>query len=492
MTEINALIVSSKVTLRDALVQLDKTGDGVLLLVNERGSFLRTVTDGDLRRLLLKDVSLDDTLAVLPLIESIHVADGVVEQEALALMNQQQIDHLPVLNAKGDPINIFLRRKIDSRILLSTPHLGEHEMGFVAEAFRTNWIAPLGPNVDAFEKELSDYVGIGHAAALSSGTAALHLAMRLLGVGAGDTVFCSTLTFIASVNPVMYQGAIPVFIDSEPDTWNMSPQALASALEDANKKGKLPKAVVVVNLYGQSADFDPILELCDQYDVPVIEDAAESLGATYKNKQSGTLGKLGVFSFNGNKIITTSGGGMLVSEDGNLIEKARHLATQARDPAPWYEHTEVGYNYRMSNILAGIGRGQMRVLEDRVNSRRAVFARYQEGLRDVSALQWMPEAAFGRSNRWLTVCTLDATQTELTPAKLIEMLSGAGIEARHVWKPMHQQPLFAGTDYYANTENTDFSGYAFARGICLPSGSNMTEAQQSRIIEILKKVLLGN
>jgi dTDP-4-amino-4,6-dideoxygalactose transaminase len=491
MTEIKALIVNYKVTLRNALVQLDKTGDGVLLLVNERGSFLRTVTDGDLRRLLLKDVSLDDTLEVLPLIESIHVADGVVEQEALALMNQQQIDHLPVLSAKGEPINIFLRRKIDSRILLSTPHLGEYEMGFVAEAFRTNWIAPLGPNVDAFEKELSDYVGIGHAAALSSGTAALHLAMRLLGIGAGDTVFCSTLTFIASVNPLIYQGAIPVFIDSEPDTWNMSPQALARALEYTNKKGKLPKAVVVVNLYGQSADFDPILELCNQYEVPVIEDAAESLGATYKNKQSGTLGKLGVFSFNGNKIITTSGGGMLVSEDGNLIEKARHLATQARDPAPWYEHTEVGYNYRMSNILAGIGRGQMRVLEDRVNSRRAVFTRYQEGLRDVGALRWMPEAAFGRSNRWLSVCTLDATQTELTPAQLIEMLSGAGIEARHVWKPMHQQPLFAGNDYYANTENSDFSGYAFARGICLPSGSNMTEAQQFRIIEVLKKTLLG-
>jgi dTDP-4-amino-4,6-dideoxygalactose transaminase len=491
MTEIKALIVNYKVTLLDALVQLDKTGDGVLLLVNERGSFLRTVTDGDLRRLLLKNVSLDDTLEELPLIESIHVADGIVEQEAFALMNQQQIDHLPVLSTKGEPINIFLRRKIDSRILLSTPHLGEHEMGFVAEAFRTNWIAPLGPNVDAFEKELSDFVGIGHAAALSSGTAALHLAMSLLGVGAGDIVFCSTLTFIASVNPVMYQGAIPVFIDSEPDTWNMSQQALARALEDANKKGKLPKAVVVVNLYGQSSDFDPILQLCNQYDVPVIEDAAESLGATYKNKQSGTFGKLGVFSFNGNKIITTSGGGMLVSEDANLIEKARHLASQARDNAPWYEHTEVGYNYRMSNILAGIGRGQMRVLEDRVNSRRAIFDRYQAGLRDVSALCWMPEATFGRSNRWLTACTLDPTQTELTPSELIDALSKSGIEARHVWKPMHQQPLFARNDYYSHTQDSDFSAYAFARGLCLPSGSNMTEAQQSKIIELLKKVLLG-
>lgn len=492
MTEISALIVKSRLKLRDALAQLDTTGDGVLLLVNDDGAFLRTVTDGDLRRLLLKNVSLNETLKVLPLIESIHVAEGVNEQDALALMNQQQIDHLPVLNEKDQPVNIFLRRKIDSRILLSTPHLGEHEMGFVAEAFRTNWIAPLGPNVDAFEKELSDYVGVGHAAALSSGTAALHLAMRLLGVSAGDTVFCSTLTFIASVNPVIYQGATPVFIDSEPQSWNMSPQALARALEDANKRGKLPKAVVVVNLYGQSADFDPILDLCNRYEVPVIEDAAESLGATYKGKQTGTFGKLGVFSFNGNKIITTSGGGMLVAEDESLIEKARFLSTQARDPAPWYEHSEVGYNYRMSNILAGIGRGQMRVLEDRVNSRRAVFARYQEGLSQTAAFDWMPEATFGRSNRWLTACTLNPNQTDLSPTGLIEILSSAGIEARHVWKPMHLQPLFAGSRYFSHEESFDFSAYAFDNGVCLPSGSNMTEAQQYRIIDVLQKIIRAN
>lgn len=475
-------------SLRDALAQLDVTGEGILLLVDEQGCLIRTVTDGDLRRLLLRTADMEMTLANLPVMESIHAGEDCDEAAALALMNEHQIDQLPVLDPHGRPCRIFLRRQLDSRVLLSTPHLGEHEMGFVAEAFRTNWIAPLGPNVDAFERELAEYVGIGHAAALSSGTAALHLAMRLLNVGRGDTVFCSTLTFIASVNPVLYEGATPVFIDSEPGTWNLSPDALARALEDAARRDALPKAVVAVNLYGQSADYDPILALCNRYEVPVIEDAAESLGSTYKNRYSGTLGKLGVFSFNGNKIITTSGGGMLVSDDGALIEKARHLSTQAREQAPWYEHTEVGFNYRMSNILAGIGRGQMRVLEDRIKARRAVFERYQEELRDISALQWMPEAAFGHSNRWLSVCTLNPALTSLRPNAVIAELSRAGIEARHVWKPMHQQPLFAGCVYYPHAEGSSFSDDAFAQGICLPSGSNMTQAQLARIIKTLRQM----
>lgn len=488
MSELEKLIIHEDLTIREALKCLDETGEGILLLVDATNRFLRTVTDGDLRRLLLKTEQMHTVLSNLPLIESIHTSESIDDQAALAIMNQQQIDHLPVLDKQGHPIKVFMRRKIDSRILLSTPHLGEHEMGFVAEAFRTNWIAPLGPNVDAFEKELAEYVGVTHAAALSSGTAALHLAMRLLGVGTGDAVFCSSLTFIASVSPVLYQGAIPVFIDSEPESWNMSPLALAQAFEDAERLGKLPKAVVVVNLYGQSSDFDPIIAICDQYNVPIIEDAAESLGATYKGRQTGTFGKLGVFSFNGNKIITTSGGGMLVSEDFELIAKAKHLATQARDQAPWYEHTEVGYNYRMSNILAGIGRGQMRVLDERVNLRRAVFDRYQQGLSGIQAIKWMPEANFGRSNRWLSVFMLDENHTQLLPSEVIKRLADHGIEARHVWKPMHLQPLFKEATYIRHQEDLDFAKMAFDKGICLPSSSNMTEVQQIKIIEILKRM----
>ncbi|WP_312502531.1 aminotransferase class I/II-fold pyridoxal phosphate-dependent enzyme, partial [Bacillus luti] len=269
------------------------------------------------------------------------------------------------------------------RIYLSSPHMSGHEQKYIKDAFDSNWIAPLGPNVDEFERELASFVGVKGGAAVSSGTAAIHLALRLLNVQKGDIVFCSSFTFVASANPIVYLGAEPVFIDSEPETWNMSPQALAIALHDANKAGKLPKAVILVHLYGQSAKLDEILSLCNDYDVPVIEDAAESLGSTYKGKASGTFGKFGIYSFNGNKIITTSGGGMLVSNDTEAIEKAKFLATQARDPAPHYQHSQIGYNYRMSNILAGIGRGQLEVLEDRVRSRRRIFNRYYEELSQI-------------------------------------------------------------------------------------------------------------
>ncbi|MCP9451748.1 MAG: aminotransferase class I/II-fold pyridoxal phosphate-dependent enzyme [Nitrospira sp.] len=377
---------------------------------------------------------------------------------------------------------------MDQRILLSTPHLGEYEMRFIKEAFRTNWVAPLGPNVDAFEHELAAYVGVSHAVAVSSGTAALHLALRVLGVDRGDTVFCSTLTFVASANPILYQGACPVFIDSEPESWNMSPGALARALADAATVGQLPKAVIVVNLYGQSADMEQINALCDQYGVPVIEDAAESLGATYKGRASGTWGRLGVYSFNGNKIITTSGGGMLVSNDAALIDKARYLSTQAREPAPWYSHSEVGYNYRMSNVLAGIGRGQLKVLEDRVRLRRVIFERYRQGLAAIEALGWMPEAPYGRSTRWLSVCVIDVKRTSITPGEMISVLSRGGIEARHVWRPMHRQPLFDGCAYYPHEPDYSFSDEAFATGVCLPSGSNMTAEQQERVIRVVNSL----
>lgn len=486
MTDVKKIIVNVRCNVREALRRLDETGEGILLLVDPDGRLMRTVTDGDIRRLLIHDATLDDTLAHLPSMEPKTIGPDADESEALRLMNVFQIDHIPVLDGDGRPVSVVLRREVDTRILLSTPHLGDYEMGFVEEAFRTNWIAPLGPNVDAFEQELAKCVGIGHAAAVSSGTAALHLALHILGVGQDDTVFCSSLTFVASANPILYVGATPVFIDSEPDSWNMSPLALERALDKAAARGRLPKAVIVVSLYGQSADMDPLLALCHRYAVPVIEDAAESLGATYKGRASGTFGRIGVYSFNGNKIITTSGGGMLVSDDATLVEKARFLSTQARDSSPWYQHTEVGYNYRMSNVLAGIGRGQLKVLEERVVARRRIYQRYHDCLGGIEALRWMPEASFGRSTRWLSVCTIDPHVSNVSPSGFIAALVQSGIEARHVWRPMHQQPLYAGYPYYPHEEDYSFSDIVFATGICLPSGSNMPEEHQDRIIRAIE------
>ncbi|MGB4433691.1 MAG: aminotransferase class I/II-fold pyridoxal phosphate-dependent enzyme [Bacillota bacterium] len=378
---------------------------------------------------------------------------------------------------------------MSERIYLSPPHMGGEELKFVHEAFESNWIAPLGPQVSAFEKEVASYVGTKGALAVNSGTAAIHLGLRLLGVGSGDKVFCSTLTFIGSVNPILYLNAEPVFIDSEPESWNMSPNALKRALEDAAENNDLPKAVIVVNIYGQSTDMDPILDLCDEYSVPVLEDAAESLGAFYKGKPSGTFGKYGIFSFNGNKIITTSGGGMLVSNDTEGLEKARFWATQARDPASYYQHSEMGYNYRMSNILAAIGRGQLRVLDDRVKRRREIFDTYKSELGSIPGVRFMPEAEFGKSNRWLTVMTLDPEIIQKSPFELVDYLEEQNIESRPVWKPMHMQPLFEGKKYYTHEENRSISDILFKTGICLPSGTAMTERDLERVIDAIRKFL---
>ncbi|WP_339212138.1 aminotransferase class I/II-fold pyridoxal phosphate-dependent enzyme [Aeribacillus sp. FSL K6-3256] len=378
---------------------------------------------------------------------------------------------------------------LKERIYLSPPHMSGNEQKYIDEAFKTNWIAPLGPNVDAFEKELAEYVGIEGAVAVSSGTAAIHLALRLLDIKSGDRVFCSTLTFIASASPILYQGAEPVFIDSEPDTWNMSSIALERALEDAKREGKLPKVVIVVNLYGQSAKMDEILSLCNKYNIPVIEDAAESLGSTYKGKKSGTFGKFGIYSFNGNKIITTSGGGMLVSNDIEALKKARFLATQARDPALHYQHSQLGYNYRMSNVLAGIGRAQLEVLEHRIEARRAIFQRYFEELGQIDGVYFMPELEGTVSNRWLTTLTIDQEKLRVSPVEIINYLDKENIEARRVWKPLHIQPLFEGIKYYPHHENYSVSEALFENGICLPSGSNMTPDQQDRVIWAFKRAI---
>lgn len=484
MKNVEALLVTRTDSIRKAMEILEHSGSTILLLVDSSGRLERTVTDGDLRRLLMKGASLDASLSSLPALHPTTTRDGDSAQLALEAMNLHQVDQLPVVDAENRPISVFLRREVDPQILLSSPHMGDEEISFIEAAFRSNWIAPLGPNVDAFEAELAAHVGIAAAAAVSSGTAAIHLALRLLDVGPADKVFCSTLTFVATANPILYQGAQPVFIDADRTSWNMSVPALTRAMEAHAQAGSLPKAVIVVNLYGQSADMDAITEVCDRFRVPIIEDAAESLGAYYRGQSSGTFGRLGIYSFNGNKIITTSGGGMLVSQEPALMERARFFATQARDPAPFYQHTEVGYNYRMSNVLAGIGRGQLRVLKERVEQRRAIFERYLNGCSAIPALEWMPEAVKCRSTRWLSTATISAN-SGVTPATLIGHLRSQQIEARHVWKPLHLQPLFAGCDYFPHRAGESISEDLFARGICLPSGSNMSIDQQNRIIRSL-------
>jgi pyridoxal phosphate-dependent aminotransferase EpsN len=377
----------------------------------------------------------------------------------------------------------------NKRIYLSPPHMSGKEQEYINEAFATNWIAPLGPNVNAFEQELAKYVGAEGAVALSAGTAAMHLGLRLLGVGAGDIVFCSSFTFIGSVNPILYLNAEPVFIDSEPESWNMSPVALQRAFNEAERIGRMPKAVVVVNLYGQSADMQPILKICNKYGVPVMEDAAESLGTSYNGKMSGTWGRFGAFSFNGNKIITTSGGGALVSDDLEALEKARFWATQARDPAPYYQHTEMGYNYRMSNILAGIGRAQLEVLNQRVETRRAIFKRYYEQLHDMECIGFMPEPSYGKANRWLTVMTLNPEVLSVTPDQIIAALEAENIESRRVWKPMHLQPMFKDNPYYTHEDDKSVCDWYFYNGVCLPSGSSLSVEEQQRVVECVRRCL---
>lgn len=368
--------------------------------------------------------------------------------------------------------------------------MGGTEEKYVAKAFKDNWIAPLGENVDKFEESIAEYTGAtSGSSALSSGTAAIHLALRLLNVGKDDVVFAPSFTFIATVNPILYQGAKPVFIDSEPDTWNMSPVALENALEEAERNNQLPKAIIVVNLYGQMANYDEILTLANRFNVPVVEDAAESLGSKYKGKSSGLFGTIGTYSFNGNKIITTSGGGALVANDKSYVDHSRFLATQARDQAPYYQHSEIGYNYRLSNISAGIGRGQMEVLDDRVSKRRAIFARYKEAFSSIERIEMMPDVEDMIPNRWLSTLTIKDFKSVDQVVEVIEKMNEKNIETRALWKPLHLQPVFNGTKMYYHNENQSISDSLFNSGLCLPSGSNMTDDEQAFVIEEFKKII---
>lgn len=361
--------------------------------------------------------------------------------------------------------------------------MGEKEQVYVKEAFDTNWIAPAGPHINAFEQRLAAYITKPYAVALSSGTAAIHLALKAVGVTKGDIVFCSTLTFAASCNPICYEGATPVFIDSEPDSFNMSARALQRAFEDYT-----PKAVVVVNLYGHSANLDEIAAICNLYDVPIIEDAAESLGATYKGRMSGTIGKVGIYSFNGNKIITTSGGGALVCDDEAVMEKVKFWSTQAKEPVRYYQHEELGYNYRMSNVCAGIGLGQLQVLEQRIAKKKAIYTLYKEAFGDVPKIEMAPIDPQGEPNYWLSVMSIKEGST-VTPLDIILALEEQNIESRHVWKPMHLQPVYKNHAFYNHyEEGISVAEDWFNRGVCLPSDTKMTEEEQVRVIHIVRSL----
>ena len=371
---------------------------------------------------------------------------------------------------------------MNEKIWLSSPHMGGNEEVYVKEAFDTNWIAPLGPHVDGFEKDLSKFTGSKHVAVLSSGTSAIHLALIMLDVKAGDEVLCQSFTFSASANPIVYQGATPVFVDSEKKTWNMAPEFLRTAIEQRIQKGKKPKAIIPVHLYGMPGKMEEIMAIAKEFDIPVIEDAAEALGSHINGKACGTFGDMGILSFNGNKIITTSGGGALISNDENNITKAKFLATQARDAAPHYQHSHIGYNYRMSNVCAAIGRGQLEVLPQRVEQRRANYSFYTEALKGLPGISFLPEPAGCFSNRWLTTIIVNPQQTGgLTREDIRLALEKDNIESRPLWKPMHLQPVFEQYPFYGDGTSEKL----FEQGLCLPSGSNLTKTGLDRVAAII-------
>ena len=371
-----------------------------------------------------------------------------------------------------------------SKIYLSPPHLSGLEKEFLHEALDSNWIAPLGPQVDMFEEEMAQYLGVKSAVALNSGTAALHLALRVSGVKSGDIVLCPSLTFSSSANVILYENAIPVFIDSDTKTWNMDVFSLERAIASCKKQNILPKALIAVDLYGQSADYDIITNICKKNNIVVIEDAAEALGSEYNGAKCGSFGKAGIFSFNGNKIITTSGGGMLVSNDKEFVEQARFLSTQAREPEIYYEHKELGYNYRMSNLLAAVGRGQLVVLDERVRSKQEIFSTYKSALEHIEGLKFMPEASYGISNRWLTTLTINENVARFNKDEVIKKLEKENIESRPVWKPMHLQPLYKEFEYFISDKG-DISQMLFNNGLCLPSGTSLSINDQEKIIDII-------
>jgi dTDP-4-amino-4,6-dideoxygalactose transaminase len=485
---------------KGAILFGSSTSNGEIVFSTDREGFENE--DDDLTRLIVID---NDRISEIEIGTWKHSKHGYRFSFAMLRMQRTQGNNalcISVINQKEHPMGelLFLHsgsiKKLSqthqenllmrSRIYLSDPHMSGHEKKYINEAFSQNWIAPIGPNLDEFENSLSDYCQVKDTAALCSGTAAIHLALILLGVGSGDEVLVSTFTFSASVNPIVYQGGIPIFIDSEEDTWNMDPVLLENAIIERLAKGKKPKAIIVVHLYGMPAKIGEIMEIANRYNIPVIEDAAEALGSRYKGRPLGSFGKMGVLSFNGNKIITTSGGGALLSDDEDIIRKARFLATQARDQAPHYQHSIIGYNYRMSNVLAGIGRGQMHVLEDRIQKRRDNFYLYKSVLEKYRGVRFLTEPDSNYfSNYWLTTILLDSSQTKMDRHILQKELEKENIESRPLWKPMHLQPVFASYPRYLN----GVSEKLFENGLCLPSGTNMSDENRLYILDVIRKAI---
>ncbi len=482
-------ILRPTATLRQALKALEDCSVKLCVVVDDDQRVLRTVTDGDIRRALLQGANMHALVGDFPGRPPVTVPRETPKSDLVAALNAQNIDVLVLTDAGGRVAGLVDRTSLTKTLFLSPPHMGEAEVDYVQLAFDENFVAPAGSNLTAFEAALCKVSGRAHALAVSSGTAGLHLALRVLDIGPGDRVYVSDLTFIATVQPVLYERATPVLIDAEPVSWNMSPDALDRALARDAAAGTLPKAIIVVHLYGQSADMAAIMALANQYDVPVIEDAAESLGASYGNRASGSHGLLSIYSFNGNKIITTSGGGALVSDRQDLIDRAQKLATQGRDPAEHYQHSEIAYNYRMSNVLAGIGRGQLEVLEHRVAARRAVHDRYVAGLSDIPGVGFQSDLPGAHGNRWLTVIALDPDLVPTHAYQLMRALRASGIETRPSWKPMQMQPLLHKAEFEPHKEDEAIGAGLFLRSLCLPSGSAMTHAEQDGVIGAIRDVL---
>lgn len=484
--EIEQYLLSPETSLRDAMAALDRASVKLCVITTTHGAVARTLTDGDVRRALLSGQSLDTPVSALSGQRPVTRPAETDKASLIAALDEEKIDVIVLTDSTRRPVGLVSRAELEKMLFLSPPHMGKAERRYIEQAFESNYVAPVGDNLMQFEAGLQSVSDRAHALALTSGTAGLHLALRVLDIGPGDRVYVSDLTFAASVQPVLYERATPVLIDAEPFSWNMSPQALERALERDAAAGQLPRAIVVVHLYGQPADMDAIMALADRHGVPVIEDAAESLGARYRNRASGGHGLLSVYSFNGNKIITTSGGGALVSDRGDLIARARKLATAGRDEAEHYQHSEVAYNYRMSNVLAGIGRGQLEVLPERVAARLRIHDRYRAGLGDLPGVEFQGELDGSQGNRWLTVATLDPDHVPLHGYQLMRALRASGVESRPAWKPMHMQPLLAGVELVPHSETEVVSPGLFLRALCLPSGSAMTQAEQDRVIALVR------
>lgn len=479
-------------SIRSALRRIDESLFKLGVIVDRSGRLLRTISDVDIRRALLHGSKLNDPVSCLPDKQPVAFELGTAPTALLDAMDLHQVNAVVLTDTDQRPVDVVDRRAISRTILLSPPHVGTTEALHVQRAFDDNWIAPAGPNLEAFEARLATVSSRRHAIALSSGTSGLHLALRALNLPKGARVYVSDLTFVGSIQPLFYEGLEPVLIDGTPGTWNMSVQALRRQIESDAANGFLGSAILVVHLYGQSADLAGILEVADAYGLPLIEDAAESLGAVYENRPSGAHGVIGVYSFNGNKIITTSSGGALVTDDAEIASRVHYLATQGRDTAEHYQHSTVAYNYRMSNILAGIGLGQLDVLADRVAARRAIFNRYFDALSTVSGVSFQTDSPNSQGNRWLTSIELDPNAIELHPYQIMRSLRAAGIETRPGWKPMHMQPLCMGLDFAPHSKTDVVSSTHFFKALCLPTGSSLAPVEQDRVISALRGILIGS